>query len=130
MPKFTNASIVRTGTPQSGCGILLQREGCPAVYLEFILERIDSREPGQYLARLEAAGDFGCLAQGILLRNRSDCFFSSPLVCVGRPNSRLVVRPLENRNWSDVQCCADLTVKVEALSPSIHGADGEAIRRA
>ena len=82
------------------------------------------------MARLEAAGDFGRLAQGVLLLNRSDAFFSGPLQCIGRPNSRLVVRPLEGRNWSEVHCCTDIAVKVEALDPSIHGADGETVRGA
>lgn len=127
MPKLTNASIVRTGTAECGCGILLQREAWPAVYLEFILERIDTGEPGQYLARIEAAGDFGRLGQGILLLNRSDSFYSSPLHCVGRPNSRLCVRPMEDLTWAEVRSCADLQVKVEAIDPSIRGSNGQAV---
>ena len=127
VPKFTNASIVRIGSVDAGCGILLKREGWPSVYLEFVLELVDAGEPGQLMARLEAAGDFGCLAKGILKRDRSDPIYSSPLECVGRPNSRLLVRPVEKLPWAKVKTCADLQVKVEALSPSIHGSNGESV---
>ncbi len=127
MPKYTKATIVRTGAPDTGCGILLQREGWPSVYLEFILERIDFTEPGQYLARLEATGDFGRLAKGILILDRSDAFSSGPLQCIGRPNSRLILRPIENQTWAEVTSCQGLAVHVEAIDPSIHGPNGETV---
>ncbi len=95
------------------------------MYLEFILERVVGKGGEQYLARLEAIGGFGLLAKGLLPLAGADYFYSDPLQCVGRPNSRLVIRPLGKRTWGEVKTGKDIGLKVEAIESLIQGPDAK-----
>jgi hypothetical protein len=125
--KVTSARIVLTHSVDRGCGILLQHEGWPSVYLELVLKLVEGKGAGQYLAQLEAIGGFGILAKGLLPLDRADFFYSDPLHCIGQPNSRLVIRPQGKRTWGEVKICKDIDLKVEAVKSLIQGPDAKSV---
>jgi hypothetical protein len=118
MPDTIRVRIVHKNSELCSCGLLMERPGWPAVFLDFQITRQGDWVHGS----IEAAG-FGNVGVAECDSNSQQPLASGPLSCIGVPEAHLEFRPSANLTWAQAHQCQDLQIEVVRKPASIHRAD-------
>jgi hypothetical protein len=118
MPESIRVRIVHKNAELCSCGLLMERPGWPAVFLDFQITRLGAVVHGS----LEAAG-FGKVGDSQCDSHSQQALASGPLNCIGVPEAHLEFRPSANLTWDQAHQCQDLQIDVIGAPASVHQAD-------